>query len=113
MSTRLATALFVNALMRSANAAGGHIMVLARGDEIAGGLILLCCEKGTLCAVYERSFDVDNNMVWHQNIDQAIDNKEKIRNYLARRRDQDMDLWLVELDIPQAERFAADFIAHP
>ncbi|MBN9940404.1 DUF1491 family protein, partial [Listeria monocytogenes] len=31
--------------------------------------------------------------------------------YWRRRRDRDPDLWVVELDIPSAERFAAETIA--
>ena len=113
MTARLTTALFVNALVRKAGAMGGFVTVLAHGDDAAGALILICTKKGEISAVIEHGYDIDNRAVWQPCFIQVIDNKEKIDKYLARRRAQDADLWLIELDIPDAERFAADFIASP
>jgi hypothetical protein len=35
---------------------------------------------------------------------------EALNLYIARRRRSDPDLWIIELDIPEAERFAAETI---
>jgi hypothetical protein len=39
---------------------------------------------------------------------QVIDNETEIYDYWRRRRARDPDLWVIELDIAQAERFAAE-----
>ena len=39
---------------------------------------------------------------------QATDNQAEIYEYWRRRRARDPDLWVIELDIAQAERFAAE-----
>ena len=46
MTPRLATGIYVNALIRRVNQSGGMAMVLAKGDETAGALILITREKG-------------------------------------------------------------------
>jgi len=111
MAVRLTTKLFINALMRRATSLGGHVTVLAHGDDSAGGLLLICLEKGQLSAVLERSTDAQGRMVWHACFSQLIENKDKLLESLQKRAAQDSDLWQVELDIADAERFAADFIA--
>jgi hypothetical protein len=52
--TRLTSATLVSALRRRVNQAGGSAMVLARGDETAGGILLLTYEKGTNPRFFER-----------------------------------------------------------
>jgi hypothetical protein len=111
MAARLTTALFVNALMRAAQRAGGIVTIVQHGDDDAGGVILICTEKGGITNVFERGHDLSGQMIWQSFSSQPIENKQKIDDYLSDRGVQDTDLWLVELDIPYAERFAADFIA--
>jgi hypothetical protein len=103
----------VDALIRSANAAGGHATVLKHGDDRAGGLLLICTEKGGLTAVLERGSDEQSRMVWRPVFSQPLENTDKISTYLENRTKRDTDTWLIELDIADAERFAADFIRSP
>ncbi len=108
MATRLTTRLFVNALMRRAASAGGQVTVLSHGDDSAGGLLLVCAHKGQISAILERGSDAEGRPIWQPLSHQLIDNKEKLQEYCVRRAAQDSDLWQVELDIPDAERFAAE-----
>jgi len=39
---------------------------------------------------------------------QEIENEEEFSSFLKRRRQFDPDLWILELDIASAERFAAE-----
>jgi len=57
VTPRLATSLYVNALVRCVNQAGGMAMVLAKGDETAGALVLITLENGVNTGVWERSMD--------------------------------------------------------
>jgi len=110
MEPRLATQMIVSALRKRAECAGGTCTLVAHGDDIAGGLILICAEKGQSLALLELAYDLDGAMGWRQCLPQTPVEEQKSEDYLAERRRTDPDLWVIELDIPAAERFAADFV---
>lgn len=111
MTVRLATGLFVGALMRRVQAAGGTAMVLARGDDTAGGLLVVCAERGEPKQLIERGHDIDDRPVWRSIPLDLSHDGTRLGEYLATRRSRDPDLWAIELDIPDSERFAAEMIA--
>ncbi len=108
MTPRLATSVYVNALVRRVNAAGGMAAVLSKGDETAGALLLATLEKGRNMGLWERALGSDGAYRWTQISIQDIENEQEISEILMRRRRFDPDLWVVELDIADAARFAAD-----
>ena len=105
---RPASSLLVNALIRRVFAEGGHAAVLAHGDDTAGAILILGLDRGEYSRFYERGLGpaghptlvscgpTDNPLV------------AEIRDYWQKRRVSDPDLWVVELDVAQAERFAAE-----
>lgn len=105
MTARLTSAVLVSALIRRVSAEGGNAAVLAKGDATAGAILLICMDKGIATSVRERVLDMTGIYVWT-----AVGPEEQagLSAYLDRRRDRDPDLWLVELDIAKAERFAAE-----
>lgn len=104
MTPRLTSATLVSALVRRVAAEGGNAAVLAKGDPSAGAVLLICAEKGVVSSVLERLLGIDGGYRW-----QPVGNSESgYGDYLDRRRSRDPDLWLVELDIANAERFAAE-----
>ncbi len=112
MDQRLTSRLIVSALLRGVESAGGNGVVIARGDDGAGGILLLCAEKGEVSALLELAYTHNGDMMWRSVVAQPIDNKQKISDYVENRRRRDPDLWVFELDVPDAERFAADFVSN-
>ncbi len=108
MTPRLATGVYVNALIRRVNQSGGMAMVLAKGDETSGALILITREKGRYSGILERTLTPDGAYKWSPVFSQVIEKEEEISQFCARRQASDPDIWIVELDIPQAARFAAE-----
>ena len=108
MTPRLATSLYVNALVRRVNQSGGMAMVLAKGDETAGALLLITLENGVNTGVWERMWTPDGAYRWTQINSQVIENEQEISDLCARRRAADPDLWIVELNIADAAQFAVD-----
>lgn len=108
MSARLASGALVNALIRRVNAEGGFAAVLARGDDTAGALLIITQDRGAGARAYERGIGPDGATgliaVGPEGDPPAL------VDYWQRRRRNDPDLWVVELDIPSAERFAAETI---
>ena len=105
LEPRLPARLEATALIRQVQAAGGFAAVLHRGEPDAGTLLLVLTENGTNIRVYERVPQLDSARKWQCAMQQTPENKDEIAAYLMRRADQDRDLWIIELDIAQAERF--------
>jgi len=82
--------------------------VLAKGDEVAGAILLVCIERGEFRSLLERMPTLDSGLQWQRVGPGADAEAAEIDAYLARRRARDPDLWLIELDVAQAERFAAE-----
>lgn len=100
----------VSALIRRVQGAGGHAMVLARGDKWGGAILIACAERGQVHTLLERTLDLEGRYVWTPCGPQSSDDPGGLQDYLDRRRARDPDLWIVELDIAGAERFAAETI---
>lgn len=110
MSARLATKVLVSALVRRANQEGGFATVLAKGDEQAGALLLVLREPGGNPRLVERGIGPNGELALIPSASQDVASDETVDAYWQRRRSRDPDLWVVELDIAAAERFAAETI---
>lgn len=109
MTPRLTSKMVVDALLRLAAREGGFGAVLARGDEGAGAVLVLLTKRGDAGKLVERSFDfVSGAYRWQPAGPQDVESAASRDAYIQRRRSQDPDLWLIELDIADGERFAAE-----
>ena len=108
MRDRVTTSLYVNALIRRVNQSGGMALVLRKGDETAGALLLVTLEKGVNTGVWERAWTPEGMYRWTPISSQVIENEQEISELCARRRASDPDLWIVELDIANAAQFAVE-----
>lgn len=106
MSGRLAAGLFVAALRRRVEAGGGAAMVLARGDATAGAVLIVIADRGVTQAVLERTLDDRGRYRWTETGPGQPDLQSALGDYIARRHRADPDLWVVELDGPDARRIA-------
>ncbi|WP_324333020.1 DUF1491 family protein [Sphingorhabdus sp.] len=102
---RLASHMLVSGLIRQAAAHGSFAAVLRKGDRIAGAVLLLRREKGRNPALFERFPSLDGSGKWSEVTIEDIEKEEKISEILDRRAARDPDIWILELDVPSAERF--------
>lgn len=105
---RVTSAVMVSALVRRVGQAGGSAMVLAKGDATAGGILLLLLEKGQNPRFCERGVGPDGEPALLPSGPALLEDDNATTDYWQRRRNRDSDLWVIELDIVQAERFAAE-----
>lgn len=103
--SRLPAHLEVTGLIRAVEAEGGFATVIAKGERDAGTLLVVCCGKNRACAAYERMPLPGGGRAWTLSRRQDVENPQEFWDYCDRRGRQDSDLWIVELDIPNAERF--------
>ncbi len=108
MTARLTSGLLAGALMRKVHNEGGSAMVLAKGDETAGSILILTLERGVITGLWERLLQPSGTYQWDRVGPQDIDVQSELDLYIQRRRKSDPDIWLIELDIPYAERFIAE-----
>ena len=110
MEPRLATSVLVSALLRRAEAEGGFGTVLAKGDATSGTVAVVLLERGGNPRLFERLLQSDGRYAWGESL-AAQEGEEGVKALLERRRRFDPDLWILELDIASAERFAAEMNA--
>ena len=108
---RLPAHLEVSGLMRRVAGEGGFATVIAKGERDAGTILLVLRDSHTNPRIFERIPLSDGTRAWTLNRAQDDDNKQEFDEYLTRRSHQDSDLWIVELDVPNPERFIGDSAA--
>lgn len=94
-------------MIRMAQAEGGFATVLHKGEREAGTLILLTIERNENAMVWERMPQLDGSRPFHVAKRENTEKPQEISDYLQRRQSQDPDIWVLELDIADAERFVA------
>ena len=104
---RLPAHLEVSALIRAVDAAGGFATVLHKGERDAGTLALVIRERDGTSVLYERMPQMDGLRVFTETRRSDAEKPYEFQEYIDRRADRDPDLWLLELDIAEPERFAA------
>lgn len=109
---RLTSTMLASGLLRQVGQAGGFAAILAKGDPTSGALLVQILEKGQFSGLYERLLDPSGAYLWTSTGPQDTENKEILMEYLERRRARDPDLWIVELDVPDAERFVVDILSN-
>ncbi|MEO5810122.1 MAG: DUF1491 family protein [Sphingomicrobium sp.] len=104
---RLPAALEASAIRRAVEASGGDAMVLRSGDPDRGSLVLVINHRGVHHAILERMLEPGGQYRWARAGSIAA-NSAQVADFLVRRAQVDPDSWLIELDVPNAERFIAE-----
>lgn len=107
---RLAAHIRIDLLKRLAQAAGGFATVLARGDAVSGTILIARTVRGADNALVEGLSGLDGAVQWHEIWDESeatIARKGSLAEYIARRRGQDRDIWVIELDVANRAQFNA------
>lgn len=97
------------ALIRRVGLAGGMATVLAKGDASAGAILVVALDRGAAPRLWERGYDAAGAPALVAT-GPADGDESAVADYWQRRRARDPDLWVIELDIASAERFAAETI---
>jgi hypothetical protein len=108
MTPRLASGLLASALLRRVNDAGGMAMVLAKGDAISGAFLFVALSQGQDPRAFERGIGPDGESALVPAGPQPVESESALTDYWQRRRARDPDLWVIELNIANAERFVAE-----
>ena len=72
-------------------------------------MLLVILNRGRHHAFMDRALQPDGRYDW-ATVGPLPDDQPRFAQYVARRRQSDPDCWVLELDIPSAERFIAETI---
>ncbi len=104
---RLPAHLEIGSMIRLIESHGGMATVLAKGERDAGVILIASMYRGDTAQLYERMPQLDGSRRFVQTKIQDSENPQEFSDYLDRRRAQDPDIWILEVDIENAERFIA------
>ena len=85
--------------------------MIRKGDDERGSLLLVVTSRGRHIACLERILTLSGEYQWQRSGPGESAGSAEVGDFLARRARFDEDLWAVELDIADAERFIAETIA--
>ena len=104
MSVRLASGVKVSALLRRVSGLGGFATVLARGDATAGSIAIVTRQGGEE-TLLSPMYAMAGGYEWV-----AVSTGPAIADSIARARQRDPDLWVIELDVADAARLVAEML---
>lgn len=102
---RIKTDIWVGALRRRVEAAGGFATVIARGEPDSGAVLLLLRESSGTITALSRVNMGDGKVSWQPIFENWEERDPAAQEALEKRRKFDPDLWIVELDIENPGRF--------
>ena len=100
-------------MLRRASTSGGFATVVRKGDPDRGSLLLIVSSRGRHIAVLERILSLSGDYEWTRAGPAESASSAEVGDFVSRRARFDDDLWAIELDIADAERFIAETIGLP
>ena len=108
MSRQLPTHVEVAGILRRVAAAGDFATVMRKGDPDQGSLLIFVSSRGQHAAILERVLGPNGSYGWQATRPDESKSSARVADFLARRARFDEDLWAIELDIADPERFIAE-----
>lgn len=102
--TRLPAHLEISSIIRLVETKGGMATVLSKGERDAGTILLVTMHRGEMATLWERLPQLDGSRSFVVTKIQEPDKYREFNEYLTRRSAQDPDIWVLEVDIDNAER---------
>ena len=81
---------------------------MRKGDAERGSILLFVSSRGVHFATLERILNLDGSYGWQRVGPGESAGSSEIADFLARRTRFDEDIWAIELDIADPERFIAE-----
>ena len=111
MAAALASDIVAGGLLRAAQAVGGNGVILLRGEASRGSLLVVLTSRGLPHVVLERILDGRGDYCWAPAAGRESPSLESVARFIGERKRFDPDIWALELDVPDVERFIADSLA--
>jgi hypothetical protein len=110
MEARLKSSIQVKALIRRCDLATVGCVVTARGDPDAGAILIKLDGREAGASVLSQTRRADGTLAWMRATGAAPVADADADAYIARQRQRDPDLWVVEIDTAAPETLLDDAI---
>ncbi|MGE5545638.1 MAG: DUF1491 family protein [Solirubrobacterales bacterium] len=97
---KLKAKLFIHAAIRRCTVEGLYATVVKKGDEDAGAVLVKLNRGAAGCVVFAQVRDKDGRLAWMAATGGEPVPEEKADAYIARAREIDYDLWVIEVESP-------------
>jgi hypothetical protein len=98
MEARLKTGIWVKALVRRCDLAAVAVAVVARGDGDSGAILIKLNGRDDGCSVLAQARGPDGELLWMRATGAGPVIEADADTYIARQRQRDPDLWVVEIE---------------
>ena len=97
------TSFWVSAEIRKCDGVFLPMTILHKGDDGRGLVLIKQYIAGKGCIIHSRRRDMDGILGWHTPLGQEVVDEIKADEYIARQRQYDEDLWVVEVEDPRQQ----------
>lgn len=105
MHTRLKSGIWVRALIRRCQVAGGAAFVVRKGDESAGSVLVKLNRLGAGCTVFSPTTGPDGERRWRDGTGPEPVSEQHADAYIDRQASYDPDLWVIEIEDRDGRHF--------
>lgn len=97
---KLKAKLFVHAALRRCDLEARPAVVVRKGDEDSGTILVKVLRGRDACEVYAQARDAAGNLGWLRATGAEPVPEARADSYVARAREVDYDLWVIEVESP-------------
>ena len=106
---RLPSQVWVEALVRRAQVAGASAFILQRGEESRGDVLIKVADLSGQAHAFVPRTSMEGTRVFVDLVAQGVGPEEAdVDAYVARARDRDRDLWIVEIEDREGRHFLTE-----
>jgi hypothetical protein len=108
MDAELKTRIWVDALRWRAEGGGAAFYLVKRGDADAGGVLVRTDDLAGGVRLYAGARDFEGARIWMEPLGPGAVEPERAARYVARRLEDDPDLWVVEIEDRDGRHFLTE-----
>lgn len=111
---RLPSWLWAEALIRRATTAGAGAFLLQRGDRERGDMLVKVARLDGMARAYVPGFSLEGERVFVDLALRGVGSSEaEVDAYIARARERDSDLWVIEIEDREGRHFLVEPVEAP